>query len=191
MQRVIVCGESSVASAIAHALRAATLDVIAAGDVPAVEHALAAARARNERIDALVTTPPAHAPAETIVGTPEAQWDDIVERHLTAVFLACKAVMPHLIENGGGAIVNVAAAAGYGRAHRLAESASHGGIIAFGAALAYDHFHDRVRVNTIVAGDGAGPAEIAPVAAFLLSTAAEVMSGSILDVGNVAYQGGR
>jgi len=99
--------------------------------------------------------------------------------------------MPHLIAAGGGAIVNVADAAGYGRAHMLAESASHGGIIAFGAALAYDHFHDRVRVNTIVAGDAAGPDDIAPVAAFLLSPDAEVMSGSILDVGNVAYQGGR
>ena len=191
MHRVIVCGDGPVATAIAHALRDATLDVIAAADAAAVARAVATARSRNERVDALVTVPPGRGPAETIVATPETHWDDVVERHLTAVFLACKAVVPHLIENGGGAIVNVADSAGYGRARRLAESASHGGIIAFGAALAYDHFHDHVRVNTIVAGDAAGPAEIAPVAAFLLSAEAEVMSGSIVDVGNVAYQGGR
>jgi NAD(P)-dependent dehydrogenase (short-subunit alcohol dehydrogenase family) len=149
------------------------------------------AHARNQRIDALVTSPPPQGPLETIVTTPESHWDDVIERHLTAVFLACKAIVPHMIANGGGAIVNVAESAGYGRSHRLSESAAHGGIIAFGAGLAYDHFNDHVRVNTIVAGDAAGPAEIAGVAAFLLSREAEVMSGSIVDVGNAAYQGGR
>ena len=191
MHRVIVCGASDVATAIARALREARLDVIAAADARAVANAVDAAQARGERIDALVTVPPARGPAATIVATPEARFDEVVERHLTAVFLACKAVVPHLIANGGGAIVNVAESAAYGRAQMLAESASHGGIIAFGAGLAYDHFHDHVRVNTIVAGDTAGPDEIAPVAAFLLSSDADVMSGSILDVGNVAYQGGR
>jgi NAD(P)-dependent dehydrogenase (short-subunit alcohol dehydrogenase family) len=172
-------------------LRTATRDAIAAVDAAGVQRAIGAAREGGDRIDALVTVPPSRVAAETIVATPEPLWDDIIERHLTALFLACKAVVPHLIANGGGAIVNIAGAAGYGRAHRAAESAGHGGIIAFGAALAYDHFHDRVRVNTIVAGDAASPAEIAPVAAFLLSAEAEVMSGSILDVGNIAYQGGR
>jgi NAD(P)-dependent dehydrogenase (short-subunit alcohol dehydrogenase family) len=190
MHRVIVCGGGPVANAIAHGLRAATLEVIAAADAGAVEHAVGAARSHSDRIDALITVPPDAGAGETILATPEAMWDAIVEQHLTAMFLACKAVVPHLIENGGGAIVNVASAAGYGRAQRVAESASHGGIIAFGAALAYDHFHDRVRVNTIVAGAGASPTDIAPVAAFLLSSDADVMSGSILDVGNAAFQGG-
>jgi NAD(P)-dependent dehydrogenase (short-subunit alcohol dehydrogenase family) len=191
MHRVIVCGEGPLALEIARALRTATRDAIAAVDAAGVQRAIGAAREGGDRIDALVTVPPSRVAAETIVATPEPLWDDIIERHLTALFLACKAVVPHLIANGGGAIVNIAGAAGYGRAHRAAESAGHGGIIAFGAALAYDHFHDRVRVNTIVAGDAASPAEIAPVAAFLLSAEAEVMSGSILDVGNIAYQGGR
>jgi NAD(P)-dependent dehydrogenase (short-subunit alcohol dehydrogenase family) len=191
MNRVIVCGAGHVATAIAHALREATLEVIAAADAAAVDYAVATATSHSERIGALVTVPPASCAAETILATSETVWDDMLEQHLTTMFLACKAIVPHLIANGGGAIVNVASAAGYGRAHRLAESASHGGIIAFGAALAYDHFHDRVRVNTIVAGDGAQPADIAPVAAFLLSPDADVMSGSILDVGNVAFQGGR
>jgi NAD(P)-dependent dehydrogenase (short-subunit alcohol dehydrogenase family) len=189
MQRAIVCGEGSVATAIAGALRTAPFHVVVADDAAAVERAIAAAETRGERIAALVTAPPGHELRATIVSTTEAQWDDIVARHLSAVFRACKAVMPHFIASGGGAIVIVAEAAGYGSANRLAESAGHGGIIAFGAALAYDHFHDHVRVNTIVAGEAAGAGEIAPVAAFLLSAEAEVMSGSIVDVGNVAYQG--
>ncbi len=191
MQRVIVCGASAIASAIAGALREAALDVIAVPDAAGVERAAGAARSQGARIDALVTVPPGDAPAAAILATSEAQWDELCEQHLTAVFLACKAVVPHLIENGGGAIVTVANAAAYGRAGRLAQSALHGGIVAFAAALAYDHFHDRVRVNTIVAGDAAAAGEIASVAAFLLSPEAEVMSGSVIDVGNVAYQGGR
>ena len=191
MHRVIVCGDGPRATAIAQALRDAASDVITAPDPSGVERAVAAAQARGERVDALVTVPPSHSAAETILTTAESLWDDVLERHLTAIFLACKTVVPHLIAGGGGAIVNVANAAGYGRAHRLAESASHGGIIAFGAALAYDHFNNRVRVNTIVAGDAATPADIAPLAVFLLSPEAEVMSGSIIDAGNSAYQGGR
>lgn len=188
---MVVCGDGTLASAIAQALRDAAFDVVGTADPSGVERAIGVAQAHGERIDALVTVPPGSIAAETILHTAESLWDDVVERHLTAIFLACKSVVPHLIAGGGGAIVNVANAAGYGRAHRVAESASHGGIIAFGTALAYDHFNDRVRVNTIVAGDAATPADIAPLAVFLLSPEAEVMSGSILDAGNSAYQGGR
>jgi NAD(P)-dependent dehydrogenase (short-subunit alcohol dehydrogenase family) len=188
---VIVCGTGPVADAIARALRDTEHDVIGTGDSFGVAHALAAAVARDVRVAALVTVPSGGASRGTILATPEDAWDAVVARDLSAVFRACKAVLPHFIERGGGAIVNVAANAGYGRTAHLAESASHGGIIAFGAALAYDHFNDHVRVNTIVTGDAATPDAIAPVAAFLLSADAEVLSGSLVDVGNVAYQGGR
>lgn len=190
MHRTIVCGAGPVASAVARALRDAALDVVVAADPEAVETAIASAEFRGERIDALVTVPSNRGVAATIVETPEVRWDVVIERELTAVFVACKAVMPHLIANGGGAIVNLADSCGYGQANALAESASNGGVIAFAAALAYDHFHDHVRVNTVVTGPTATPSDIAPVVAFLLSPDAEVMSGSIIDVGNVAYQGG-
>jgi NAD(P)-dependent dehydrogenase (short-subunit alcohol dehydrogenase family) len=190
MTTVIVCGAGPVADAIGRALRDTGHDVRSAPDSAAVEHVLNEALASGVRVDALVNAPPGGASCGTILATPEAAWDEVVARDLTAVFRACKTVMPHFIERGGGAIVNLAASAGYGRARQLAESAGHGGIIAFGAALAYDHFNDHVRVNTIVTGDGATPDAIAPVAAFLLSSNADVMSGSLIDVGNAAYQGG-
>ena len=190
LTRVIVCGAGPVADTIGRALRDTGHDVLFAPESTAVESILAGVLARGMRVDALVNVPPCGASYGTILETPEAAWDELIARDLSAVFRACKAVMPHLIERGGGAIVNLAASAGYGRARQLAESAGHGGIIAFGAALAYDHFNDHVRVNTLVAGAHATPEEIAPVAAFLLSADAEVMSGSLIDVGNAAYQGG-
>jgi NAD(P)-dependent dehydrogenase (short-subunit alcohol dehydrogenase family) len=187
----IVCGTGDVAAAIARALRDTGHDVVTVSESSAVAHAIASAAERGSRVDALVNAPNVEASAGTILATPEDVWDYVTARDLTATFRACKAALPYFIENGGGSIVNVATSAGYGRAKHLAESAVHGGIIAFGAALAYDHFNDRVRVNTIVTGDAAMPDAIAPVAAFLLSPAADVMSGSLIDVGHAAYQGGR
>ena len=49
---------------------------------------------------------------------------------------------------GGGAIVNIGSGAGYGKPNMAAYSASKGGIFALSMAMAYDHFHDRVRVNS-------------------------------------------
>lgn len=190
MTSVIVCGTGPIADAIGRALRDTGHDVLAAADSTAVKHVLETARSHAARIDALVNAPPGGASCGTILETPEDAWDEAIARDLTAVFRACKAVLPYFIERGGGAIVNLAASSGYGRARQLAESAGHGGIIAFGAALAYDHFNDHVRVNTIVTGANATPEAIAPVAAFLLSPDADVLSGSLIDVGNAAYQGG-
>ena len=190
MKTAIVCGTGDVAHAIARALRDHGHDVVTVSAGEDVAQALADVLARDGRVDALVNAPPGEASAGTILATPEDVWDYVVARDLTAIFRACKAVVPHFIAAGGGAIVNVATSACYGRAKHCAESAGHGAVVAFGAALAYDHFNDHVRVNTIVTGDAAMPDAIAPVAAFLLSPAAEVMSGSLIDVGNFAYQGG-
>lgn len=157
----------------------------------ALQHAIDHVHQRGLHVDALVNAPPAEASAGTLDATPEDVWDYVIARDCTAIFRACKIVMPLFIAAGGGAIVNVTSSAGYGRPKHLAESAGHGAVIAFGAALAYDHFNDHVRVNTIVSGDAAMPDAVGPVAAFLLSPNAEVMSGSVIDVGNAAYQGGR
>jgi NAD(P)-dependent dehydrogenase (short-subunit alcohol dehydrogenase family) len=190
MTSVIVCGTGPIADAIGRALRDTGHDVVVAADSNAVEHIVTTARGHATQVAALVNVPPGGPSCGTILQTPEAAWDETIARDLTAVFRASKAVLPYFIERGGGAIVNLAASSGYGRAGQLAESAGHGAIIAFGAALAYDHFNDRVRVNTIVTGESATPEAIAPVAAFLLSSDADVLSGSLIDVGNAAYQGG-
>jgi NAD(P)-dependent dehydrogenase (short-subunit alcohol dehydrogenase family) len=126
-----------------------------------------------------------------------------------------------MIALGGGAIVNVGSGAGWGKPNMAAYSASKGGLFALSAALAYDHFHQRVRVNTVVPGGGgiisgmgegraggdlqrfisrgaagtvagrvAAGEDIAHAVAFLLSDEAATISGTVLDVGCFAHQGG-
>ena len=172
------------------------------------------------RIDALVNNA-AVGPLGTILDTDEATWDHIVAVNLKGVFLMSRAVMPALIERGGGAIVNIGSGAGHGKANMAAYAASKGGLFALSASMAYDHFHQRVRVNTVVPGGGgipsgislsrfgdtaeayarlphpgsvAGrpvvPGDVGAAVAFLLSPAAEAITGTVIDVGAMANQGG-
>jgi NAD(P)-dependent dehydrogenase (short-subunit alcohol dehydrogenase family) len=175
---------------------------------------------KTGRLDGLVNNA-AIGPLGTVLDTAEDLWDRIIDVNLKGTYLCCRAVLPHMIRQGGGAIVNVGSGAGWGKPNMAAYSASKGGIFALGAAMAYDHLKDRVRVNTVVPGGGgivtgmsagrmggdvakvtgssapgtaagrtAVPDDIAKAVRFLLSPEAEAISGTVLDVGCFAHQGG-
>lgn len=198
------------------AIEVAEADVTQARDLDRV---VDLALTRWGRIDGLVNNA-AIGPLGTILDTPEALWDRVIDVNLKGVYLSCKAVLPHMIRQGGGSIVNIGSGAGWGKANMFAYAASKGGIFALSAALAYDFFHDRIRVNVVIPGGGgiatgmslgrvggaldrlgrtapgtaagrkATPQDIANVVSFLFSPEAEVMSGAVIDVGSFAQQGG-
>lgn len=171
------------------------------------------------RIDALVNNA-AIGPLGTILETSEAVWDQVMAVNLKGPFLCCRAVLPHMIGQGGGSIVNVGSGAGWGKPNMFAYSASKGGLHAFSAALGYDFLHSRIRVNTVIPGGGGivtgmslgrvegdadrvrrnGPGtaagrhatgdDLANVVAFLLTPGAEAISGTVIDVGCFSHQGG-
>ncbi len=192
-------------------------DVTNAADVAmVVGHTLT----RHGRIDALVNNAAIGA-LGTVLDTPEEVWDRVIAVNLKGTYLCCRAVLPHMIRQGGGSIVNIGSGAGWGKPNMAAYSASKGGIFALGATLAYDHLHDRIRVNTVVPGGGgivtgmsvgrvggdvqkvmaaavpgtaagraATPEDVANAVAFLLSDEATAISGTVLDIGCFAHQGG-
>jgi NAD(P)-dependent dehydrogenase (short-subunit alcohol dehydrogenase family) len=175
--------------------------------------------ARHGRIDALVNNA-AIGPLGTVLDTDEQLFDRILAVNLKGPYLCSRAVLPHMIRQGGGAIIKIGSGAGWGKPNMAAYSASKGGLFALGAAIAYDFLHHRIRVNTVVPGGGgivtgmsmgrvagdrarleraaAGTAagraatgdDIANTVAFLLSPEAEAISGTIIDVGCFAHQGG-
>ena len=108
---------------------------------------------KHGRIDALVNNA-AIGPLGTVLETTEAAWDRIMAVNLRGPFLCAKAVLPHMIAAGGGRIVNVGSGAGWGKPNMAAYAASKGGLHALSTALAYDHFRDRIRVNTVIPGGG-------------------------------------
>jgi len=191
-------------------------DVSSAGDVGRV---VDATLTRHGRIDALVNNA-AIGPLGTVLDTDEALFDRILAVNLKGPYLCSRAVLPHMIAAGGGAIINIGSGAGWGKPNMAAYSASKGGLFALSAATAYDFLHQRIRVNTVVPGGGgivtgmsvgrvggdiarlgqgaAGTAagrpatgdDIANAVAFLISPEAEAISGAIIDVGCFAHQGG-
>ncbi len=159
------------------------------------------------RIDALVNNA-AIRPSGNILDTSEELFDRVMDVNLKGMFLCTKAVLPYMIKQGKGAIVNIASASGWGRPNLLAYCASKGGVFAFSAALAHDYLHDHIRVNVVVpggvvvtgmteedpdrilragqqtvAGRNVFPKDVANAVAFLLSDEAEQITGAILSVG--------
>lgn len=167
---------------------------------------------QHGRVDALVNNAAIH-PSGTILETTEEMWDRVLGVNLKGMFLCTRAVLPHMIKQGGGVVVNIASKASWGQPNLLAYSASKGGVLGFSFALGYDHVHDHIRVNTVVpsgvvtgmtegaphlaeaarnsvAGRNTMPQDLANAVAFLLSDEAELISGAVLNVGGFAGQGG-
>lgn len=192
-------------------------DVSNAADVQRI---VAHTMERYGRIDGLVNNA-AIGPLGTVLDTPEDLFDKILAVNLKGVYLTSRAVIPHMKKQGAGSIVNVGSGAGWGKPNMAAYAASKGGIFALSTAMAYDHFHDHVRVNVAIPGGGgivsgmsvgrfggdkdkfinkgfqgtaAGRAatgkDLANAIAFLLSDEAETISGTVIDVGCFAGQGG-
>jgi dihydroanticapsin dehydrogenase len=80
-------------------------------------------------------------------------WDALFRVNPRHCFLGTKYTVPHLRENGGGAIVLTSSLAGVkGGPGMTAYSASKGAIVGFGRALAAELAGDGIRVNVLCPG---------------------------------------
>jgi NAD(P)-dependent dehydrogenase (short-subunit alcohol dehydrogenase family) len=117
--------------------------------------AAAIARCQDEygRVDILVNNVGGSRPGGA-VDLSEEDWQQQLSLNLTAAFLACKHVIPLMIAQGGGAIVNTSSVAGLrwsGSAH-VGYAAAKAGIIQMSRVIAVQYAPDRIRVNTVVPG---------------------------------------
>ena len=85
----------------------------------------------------------------------ERDWKRTLTGELDIVFLACKAVWPHLKARGGGAIINFASVNSY-MAHPVAGALAHcagkGGVLAMTRQLACEGGPHKIRANSISPG---------------------------------------
>jgi NAD(P)-dependent dehydrogenase (short-subunit alcohol dehydrogenase family) len=82
-----------------------------------------------------------------------AVFDRIIAVNLRGTFLVCRYALPHMLEAGGGVIVNTTSVSGIvGNPWNAAYAASKGGVLMLTKALAAEYRHRGVRVNGIAPG---------------------------------------
>ena len=126
----------------------------------ACKKVMAKAHALDGRIDVLVNNvggtiwvkPFEHYSAEQISAE--------ISRSLFPTLWCCHAVLPHMLAQGGGSIVNVSSTATRG-IHRVPYSAAKGGVNAITVCLAFEYSQQGIRVNAVApGGTDVGPRRI-------------------------------
>jgi dihydroanticapsin dehydrogenase len=132
---------------------------VVVGDVAKAMDAQALAETAVERygrIDVLDNNAAVYLPPD-ILDLAEEDWDRVMDVNVKGIYLCCKAVIPHMIEAGGGSIVNVGSIlsfVGLDGPQNLAPAyaASKGAVLQLTRALAIRHGRDNIRVNCVCPG---------------------------------------
>ncbi len=89
-----------------------------------------------------------------VAETRDDDWDLVLATNLTAPFATCKAVLPHMIQQGGGSIVNISTVASIRvpRAPLASYNASKAGLNQLTRTIAVQYARQGVRANAILPG---------------------------------------
>jgi NAD(P)-dependent dehydrogenase (short-subunit alcohol dehydrogenase family) len=89
----------------------------------------------------------------SIVATTEEQWAETLDVNLTAAWRLTAAVIPQMLERGGGAIVNIASIEAHNvRADHAPYVAAKAGLVALTKATAIEYGRHGIRANSISPG---------------------------------------
>ena len=81
------------------------------------------------------------------------EWMHVINTNLTGPFLFCREVLPVMVRNRGGAIINITSVAGvYGNPGQANYSASKAGLIALTKTIAKEYGRRNIRANCIAPG---------------------------------------
>jgi 3-oxoacyl-[acyl-carrier protein] reductase len=145
-----------------------------------------------------------------------ADWDDVLGTNLTGAFLLTQALLPAMLRNRWGRIINITSVVGRtGQAGQVNYAASKAGLIGFTRSLAREVASRNVTVNAVAPGYIETPmttvldekqrevmmvqiplgragtdVEIAQSVAFLASHGAAYITGHVLDVNGGMFMGG-
>lgn len=86
----------------------------------------------------------------TILDLSEQEWNELLQVNLNGVFLCSKYIIPHMIKNGGGTIINCSSISGHiGQRKQGAYNVAKGGIELLTKCMALDFADFNIRVNTV------------------------------------------
>jgi len=177
-------------------------------DRPALDAMAAAVKARFGRIDVLINNAGITRDARLQKMTQE-QFDAVIDVNLRGVFQVTQAVLPAMLEQGSGAIVNASSVVGlYGNFGQTNYAATKFGVIGFTKTWSRELGPKGIRVNAVAPGFIETPMlatipekvleqmrekvplqhrlgkaeEVASVYAFLASDDASYVNGAVLEV---------
>jgi NAD(P)-dependent dehydrogenase (short-subunit alcohol dehydrogenase family) len=124
-------------------------------DEEQVKHFYARTREEHGRIDVLFNNAGISPPDDaSVLDTSLETWQRVQDVNLKSVFLCCKHGIPHLLEAGGGSVINTASfVAEMGAAtSQISYTASKGGVLALSRELGVEFARRGVRVNALCPG---------------------------------------
>jgi len=112
-----------------------------------------ACRKKFGRVDILVNNVGGSA-AGGVAEMPEANFDQQIDYNLKSVFLCCRHIIPIMVAQGGGAIVNTASTSGirYTGSPQIGYASAKAAVIQFSRVTAVQYASKGIRVNTVVPG---------------------------------------
>jgi 3-oxoacyl-[acyl-carrier protein] reductase len=122
-------------------------------DPEAVQAMADAAVGRFGRVDVLMSNAGILDDFEPAAETSDEVWNRILGVNLNGMFFTARALIPQMLEHGGGAIINVASTAGLnGGNGGAAYTTSKHGVIGFTRQLCFDYARKGIRCNVICPG---------------------------------------
>lgn len=109
-----------------------------------------------ERIDILVNNVGGAIWMKPFINFSEEEINKEISRSLYPTLWCCRAVLPVMVKQQSGVIVNVSSIATKG-IHRIPYSTSKGGVNAMTASLAFEYANDGIRVNAVATGGTEAP----------------------------------
>ena len=127
-----------------------SFEIVDVASAKSVDAATKSAVQQHGRIDIVVANAGIAGPNYKSWEYPIDAWKQVIDINLTGVFLCCRAIVPYMLEQDYGRIVNVASIAGKeGNANASAYSASKAGVIAFTKSLGKETANKNISVNCI------------------------------------------
>jgi 2-dehydro-3-deoxy-L-rhamnonate dehydrogenase (NAD+) len=127
-----------------------SIEAVDVSDEQSVAAATSSTAAKHGRIDILVANAGIAGPNHKTWEYPIDAWKQILDINLTGVFLCCREVVPHMIRQNYGRIVNIASiAAKEGNPNASAYSASKAGVVALTKSLGKETADKNISVNCV------------------------------------------